>query len=210
MRPRRKGERSDPCTYCVYFVLSPTINRVKIGFSTQNPNERIASFSAGCAEPLIPLGIIVGRPGLERSLHLKFQQYRRHGEWFEYSDEIKDYVKEHAGPWPDPKASFVWSNLITVREDGIDRGDGQATGKVVGYEYWTIADVTHPEDLLPTDPDERERVYIENELVNGKKPTSKKATVPDSEPCPECAGQGTTPFDGQCPACGGTGLAADS
>jgi len=78
----------------VYFIEATGLNRVKIGYAT-NPTKRIKDLDTGSAVNLELLGVVPGSLAKERQLHQKFAQYRIKGEWFNYSDEIKDYVKEN-------------------------------------------------------------------------------------------------------------------
>lgn len=209
MGRKREERRYGSPNGCVYFVLSPILKRVKIGFSRRNPSARIASFSAGCPEPLVPLGIIMGGPDLEKDLHRRFGDHRRHGEWFEYCAEIEAYISERAGPWPDPKRCFLWNNVVPLREAGPDRGDGRAEGQVVGYDYLPSARTLAGLHLPSDDPAERDRTFIEDQLVNGRKPARRRDDSDDSTPCRDCHGTGSTPLDGQCPDCGGSGRSDD-
>jgi hypothetical protein len=86
--------------YRIYFILCRTTNRVKIGSTARDPNERLEELRAMNAGELTPLGIIEGELRLETDLHIRFESYWVHHEWFEYSPEIDDYVQTKAEPWP--------------------------------------------------------------------------------------------------------------
>lgn len=79
----------------VYFMLLKEKNLIKIG-STFNVKNRLEAI-----RNMIPDGkslrveyFCSGGMNEERKLHNKFSKYRKTGEWFEYCDDIKNYIKE--------------------------------------------------------------------------------------------------------------------
>ena len=64
-----------------YLVLAKESSRIKIGFSSSLPHNRLDNLRTGSPEPLSMLGFFIGN--FESSLHLKFRSFRRHREWFE-------------------------------------------------------------------------------------------------------------------------------
>ncbi len=106
-----------PRNYCVYFILCPELNRVKIGYTARNPNQRLESVASMNAGSTIPLGIIPRVPGLETRLHARFKQHRLHHEWFNHDAEIARFVEESAEPWPES-----WVDHLTVeQQEEIER-----------------------------------------------------------------------------------------
>jgi hypothetical protein len=74
----------------VYFALAG--GEVKIGVAT-NPLARIKGMQT--ARPGITLLVdIPGGRELERQLHHRFRKFRVAGEWFEYANEIQDFVNK--------------------------------------------------------------------------------------------------------------------
>ena len=73
----------------VYFLKAN--DRVKIGYSS-NPTVRIEQIQASSPYDLEVLLIVDGDRDTERSLHRRFKDCRRKGEWFEYECEVKDYI----------------------------------------------------------------------------------------------------------------------
>jgi len=65
---------------------------VKIGFSN-NPNKRIASLQVGLPIEVEVLNISKGSRADEKSLHKLFINSKAKGEWFEFTDDIKEYIK---------------------------------------------------------------------------------------------------------------------
>ena len=64
---------------------------VKIGF-TENPIKRIKSIQGGLPSDLDVLLLIEGTMELEKKLHYQFKEDRNRGEWFFFSQDIKDYI----------------------------------------------------------------------------------------------------------------------
>jgi len=85
---------SQPKTAWVYFLLSPTINRVKIGFES-GKGARVATHQTSCPEPLVLLGHVkAGSMADEKEYHEQWAHLRRHGEWFEATEELVQWIKE--------------------------------------------------------------------------------------------------------------------
>lgn len=92
---------------CVYFVQSTQGGLIKIGVATEL-KKRLKGLQSMCPIPLVCLGIVPGYAELEQSLHTRFAMYRRHGEWFEPSDELLTYIRENA----------ICNNFILFRRKG--------------------------------------------------------------------------------------------
>jgi len=103
---RTKGTwHNEKNPYVIYGILSPLHNLIKIGY-TNNIKLRINSFIGQSPvklkleflieiivkDYLPPVHFARKVNDLEKKIHKLFEKHRRHGEWFEYSDEIKDYV----------------------------------------------------------------------------------------------------------------------
>lgn len=86
--------RNHPQAGWVYFLLSPTINRVKIGFETTK-GTRAETHQTSCPEPLVLLGHVKARSmAEEKKCHEQWAHLRRHGEWFEATEELMHWIKE--------------------------------------------------------------------------------------------------------------------
>ena len=73
----------------VYFLQCEY--RVKIGFA-RNVERRIADIACMCPFPVELLATEAGEIWHEQALHQRFAKSRVHGEWFNLSDEIRDYI----------------------------------------------------------------------------------------------------------------------
>lgn len=76
---------------CVYFVEAVGTNRIKIGI-TKNINSRLSSLE--CNSPY-KLNLIYAFPGYiskEKEIHKRFEHLRIKGEWFKYTNEVKQYI----------------------------------------------------------------------------------------------------------------------
>lgn len=70
----------------VYFIQGLSNEWIKIGFSKQ-PLRRLDDLQAGSPTPLRIIKTVPGDMSLERKLHHYFSEYRKHGEWFDISEE---------------------------------------------------------------------------------------------------------------------------
>jgi hypothetical protein len=78
----------------IYFIYDSVNNVVKIGKSHEESlYSRLASLQTGNVTKLDLLGVMTGYTEKEAELHLKFDEYRIRGEWFEYNEEIKNYIE---------------------------------------------------------------------------------------------------------------------
>jgi hypothetical protein len=71
----------------VYFIINKEANRVKIGFSAC-VSRRLCSLQASSAQPLQLLCSVAGTREDERQLHVLFDKYHSHYEWFHLTPEI--------------------------------------------------------------------------------------------------------------------------
>jgi len=84
-----KGQKNT----AIYFIEAEGTNFIKIGRGFN----RIDSLQTGCPFPLRLVGEIITKDtSLEYKLHKKFHKYHHMNEWFYYSEEIRNYIKENA------------------------------------------------------------------------------------------------------------------
>lgn len=88
---RKQIRKAVPREPVVYFIVSRQLNLVKIG-TTTDVDRRIATMQTGSPSRLELLGTILGDAETESYLHIMFAEYRAHGEWFHYSEEIQGYI----------------------------------------------------------------------------------------------------------------------
>lgn len=87
-----------PSGGCVYFLLSPSLGRIKIGFG-RHASSRITQHQTSCPEPLVLLGVLgPASIGDEKTIHKQWHHLRRHLEWFEATPELLAWIKEHTAP----------------------------------------------------------------------------------------------------------------
>lgn len=77
---------------CIYFLLSKDTNRVKIGFSTRL-SIRIKDLILMNGSDLELIAYKLGSQSDEAELHRMFISDRLYGEWFNYSENIKNYIE---------------------------------------------------------------------------------------------------------------------
>jgi hypothetical protein len=79
----------------IYFILNSKNNTVKIG-KTDNLQKRLSQLQTGSDSCLVVILTLPGDVEEEKELHLRFSDHRLNGEWFTFSDEIKQYTnKQH-------------------------------------------------------------------------------------------------------------------
>jgi T5orf172 domain len=186
--------KQKPCTW-VYFILCPRENLVKIGFTRDHPDKRLADLRTTNASPLEPLMAIPKGIRFERMLHDRFARFRDHGEWFRYVDEIQSYIKDTEKKWPDnysehrepPRFSAV--RLYRLHKQGAAYGELAFKASI---------------------PISRVKVLIKvgRKLWREKRSIGKERQEREEQPCVNCDGQGRIGRK-QCPICGGSGLSAD-
>lgn len=93
----RRGGKLDvagaPDAPGVYFFTDSYGDRVKIGVARDSIHERLRGHQASHSRPIVFLAWRVGDRRTERQEHLRWSEYRLHGEWFEYGAELRDYVE---------------------------------------------------------------------------------------------------------------------
>jgi len=85
-RGKKKGKEKD-----IYFVEGADL--IKIGIS-EDAEKRFKKLQAENAVPLTLLGCIRGDVYREKALHEKFAHLRSHGEWFQATDELREYIRD--------------------------------------------------------------------------------------------------------------------
>jgi hypothetical protein len=83
-----------PSGASVYFLLNPDTGLVKIGYTT-NLSRRWAALENGSGCALQLLATFDGELSLESRLHGEFREYRRVGEWFEYTGTLRAFIRGH-------------------------------------------------------------------------------------------------------------------
>ena len=67
---------------------------VKIGRTRLDPLRRMALLQVGCPYELLLLGTIAGEGDAELLIHMHLEEYRMRGEWFEWSEEVANLVRD--------------------------------------------------------------------------------------------------------------------
>ncbi|EPJ0264676.1 GIY-YIG nuclease family protein [Vibrio parahaemolyticus] len=80
----------------MYFVQGEVLGHVKIGYSTRSALiRRLKKHQTGSPDKLVLLGVALGGRKFEAHLHKQFKDSRLHGEWFQFSPELEQYIKAH-------------------------------------------------------------------------------------------------------------------
>lgn len=77
----------------VYFIQGEAAGLIKIGRSVKF-SARLKTLQASSPDRLTALAVIPGARWEEEMLHIRFKEYREHGEWFRPAQEILDYIAE--------------------------------------------------------------------------------------------------------------------
>ena len=80
----------------LYFILDTQSNSIKIGVS-KDVKRRLSQLQTSNASPLLLVGRMQNRIGLEKNLHEKFKKYRLKGEWFSTNASLIEYISELGG-----------------------------------------------------------------------------------------------------------------
>lgn len=82
----------------VYFLHSPEVQRVKIGFAAMPPR-RIEGIRNASPVELEWLGVIPGSRDDEAALHARFKEFRVRREWFSADPALMAFIRSEALPW---------------------------------------------------------------------------------------------------------------
>lgn len=82
-------------TSVVYFLQAGNNGLIKIG-TTSDFEKRYRDLCSVSPIALRKRGFMPGGIEVERHLHRRFKAERRHGEWFEPSDRLVDYIRVNA------------------------------------------------------------------------------------------------------------------
>lgn len=97
MCPSSRPERpiDGPACEGVYFVQMDGVDRIKIG-SSRNIVDRVRDLNATCPRPVRLLGFVrcTDSTHHERAIHLAWDRFRRHAEWFEADPELLTWIAE--------------------------------------------------------------------------------------------------------------------
>lgn len=125
----------------VYFVLAPSVRRIKIGFTDESPEIRLNALRTASPVALERLALIAGSLEFEKLLHARFRRHRTHLEWFRANPELTAFILEYAAPWveairhpshlPDRNhaAAVIAADPWFLDEaDRLGHGDGKSPG----------------------------------------------------------------------------------
>lgn len=76
----------------VYFIQSGHAGPIKIGYSTNPVQQRLAALQTGHPEPLRVLAEVEGDRSVEADLHQRFRRHRMKGEWFRPDPELIAFI----------------------------------------------------------------------------------------------------------------------
>ena len=103
----------------IYFIQGEITKRIKIGFTSRFIEKRIQNLQTGSPDKLNFIGGIPGNVEIEESLHQKFKNCRLHGEWFEPTIELLDFIASNTFRTTDSvydATSLERDGIISVEE----------------------------------------------------------------------------------------------
>jgi hypothetical protein len=83
----------------VYFLRNTENSRIKIGYSFNRPDERLAMCRVGAGAPLERFALMHGSRILEGILHDRFREWHVDGEWFNPAEPLMEFIRENARGW---------------------------------------------------------------------------------------------------------------
>lgn len=78
----------------IYFIQLGDNGRIRIGYS-KDPTKRLKTLQTGVPDALNLLGVLNGDKAREEAIHQRFSDLRAHGEWFEPSVELVDFIRQN-------------------------------------------------------------------------------------------------------------------
>jgi len=81
------------CGKVVYFVQSRLGGPIKIGLATEL-KQRLKQLQSGSPIPLQIVGALQGDEEVEAAIHERFRKLQLHGEWFEPSVELVEFIRQ--------------------------------------------------------------------------------------------------------------------
>lgn len=106
----RKASLSDTDRCQMYFIAGAGL--IKIGIST-NVTSRLRAIRNSSPVPVELLAVIRGNTFFEGQAHRRFAHLRRHGEWFEDSPEIREFIQGRlAQPAFNVESGFSWRDEV--------------------------------------------------------------------------------------------------
>lgn len=93
----------------VYFIQAVSEERlIKIGWTVGHPDNRLWQLRMMSPVRLLPIGVVRTHfRRTESDLHLRFGEYRQHGEWFSPGEKLMEFIRRKARRWPAPGANGI-------------------------------------------------------------------------------------------------------
>lgn len=126
----------------VYFIRAGASGPVKIGYTSRDIKQRLASLQCGHPEELLLLAAVSGDRTLEAELHQCFASHRLSGEWFSLgSEQVLEVVaslvrspRRETGSRTknSTAASNAIQGIVQGKKQGLDRERFAAAYRVIG------------------------------------------------------------------------------
>jgi hypothetical protein len=77
----------------IYFIQGQKTQLIKIGLA-EDVKRRLSNLQTGSPDVLVFLGGFPGDEAIETRVHARFRSQRKHGEWFEPSDALNEFIQK--------------------------------------------------------------------------------------------------------------------
>lgn len=129
-----------------YFIKSNDL--VKIGYTTRTIEQRVKELQTGNPTTLISVTYIKGKHDTEGyELYKRFKELRLKGEWFEYNDEMKQFISRI-------KNNEIEMTLVELRIDKKTTVLDEIQEKGLKEYFTTVVELNNSEEQFPVDFDE--------------------------------------------------------
>jgi hypothetical protein len=108
--------------FYVYFAESKSAGLIKIGFTSCIEQRLRNEPFVGPLRNVKVLGMIKGGRDREREIHFRFRAFRRDGEWFEASPELREFISARAIPFDRWSARFLKPKAAKPPKPKVVRG----------------------------------------------------------------------------------------
>lgn len=84
------------CETYVYFIKGLLTNLIKVGYTANNPYQRLGAIQSDSPDELKLLGVINAPYWLEQEFHLILKPLNSHHEWFEDNKGLERFIRFHS------------------------------------------------------------------------------------------------------------------
>lgn len=98
----------------IYFVQAGKGGDVKIGYTENDINKRFADLQSANSKQLVLLATLDGNRNTERALHRQFKNDRVRGEWYRFSNALRDFLYSTDPHRVNPEESIIFKDGYNI------------------------------------------------------------------------------------------------